>query len=106
MIIKNVNETDGVFKNEQKLKIKEYIKLCRYDVVPSIIFGSALAGGYIPSYTTIGAVDVFLFGGISGAALALAINAAITGIKVNKNTKDKIRENLKINEENNKGKKL
>ena len=104
--IKNINISDGQFKNKQRENIKIYYDLCKKNLFPSITTGALTAGAIIQIYGPGGVEEVLIFGGITGAALMLAINGIVTGIKVSKNKKNEIKEQLEQVEEKGKGKHL
>lgn len=94
MKVNSVEKTNEEFVKNQKGKLHDFLKLCKYDVVPSILAGSAVSTLLVPVQNSAGAVDVMLFGGVAGAAFILAANGTITGIKATKKEKEEIKENL------------
>jgi hypothetical protein len=93
--IKEIKDTNGEFKKQQKTKIGRFINLCKYDIVPAMLTGSVYS--FIYEYEAVldsnGPVDNMIMGGMTGAALALAVNGVIAAAS-------------KINEDKEKGKKL
>ena len=47
-----------------------------------------------------------IFGGVTGTALILAINGAITGIKASKEEKEEIRKSIEDNKDHKKGRQI
>lgn len=100
MIVKKLEESNGNFEKEQKTKLKYFLNLCKYDVIPSAIVGSATSAMFANVYSPSGLTDVILFGGVTGTALILAINGAITGIKASKEDKQELKKYIKENDNN------
>ncbi len=92
MEVKNIEKTDKDFNRKQKSKLGYFLKLCKYDVVPSMLTGTATSALLTTTYTSSGMADAMLFGGVTGAALILAVNGALTGIKATKEEKERIKE--------------
>lgn len=106
MKAKKVDESNGVFEKEQKTKLKYFLNLCKYDVIPSAIVGSTASAMFSNIYSPEGLTDVILFGGVTGTALILAINGAITGIKASKEEKEEIRKSIEDNKDHKKGRQI
>ncbi len=90
----NIQETNGKFKENQRLGIKYFIKMCKYDVMPSILAGGGTSILLAKINSPSGLYDAFLFGGVSALALAMAVNASVTGIKMRKDQKEKVLEDV------------
>lgn len=93
--IKEIKDTNGEYKKQQKTKIGRFINLCKYDMVPAMLIGSiySFAYEYEAVLDSTGPVDNMIMGGAAGAALVLVVNGVIAAIS-------------KINEDEEKGKKL
>ena len=106
MKVKKVEKSNGVFEKDQKTKLKYFLNLCKYDVIPSAIVGSTASALFSNIYSPSGLTDTILFGGVTGTALILAINGAITGIKASKEEKEEIKQSIEENKENKKGRQI
>lgn len=106
MKIKKIEDSDGNFEKDQKTKLKYFLNLCKYDVIPSAIVGSTASAMFSNIYSSEGLTDVILFGGVTGTALILAINGAITGIKASKEEKEEIRKSIEDNKDHKKGRQI
>ncbi|MBQ6539222.1 MAG: hypothetical protein IJL76_02975 [Bacilli bacterium] len=94
MKVESIEKTNEEFREEQKNKLSYFLKLCKYDVIPSMLTGSAASALLVDVYQPGGMTDAILFGGVTGAAFILAVNGAITGIKATKEEKDEIKKSI------------
>jgi len=106
MKIKRIEDSDGNFEKDQKTKLKYFLNLCKYDVIPSAIVGSTASAMFSKIYSPSGLTDVILFGGVTGTALILAINGAITGIKASKEEKEEIKQSIEEKKDQRKGRQI
>ena len=97
MKVKKVEESNGVFEKDQKTKLKYFLNLCKYDVIPSAIVGSTASAMFSNIYSS---------EGVTGTALILAINGTITGIKTSKEEKEEIKQSIEENKEHKKGRQI
>ena len=106
MIVKKIEDSNENFEKEQKSKLKYFLNLCKYDVIPSAIVGSTASAMFSNIYSPSGLTDVMIFGGVTGTALILAINGAITGIRASKEEKEEIRKSIEDNKDHKKGRQI
>ena len=94
MKVQGIEKSDKEFVNKQKSKLKRYLNICKYDLIPAAIIGSELSLTYQEIYTQQGALDAALFGGVAGTAFILAVNGVITGIIATKAEKERFIEEV------------
>ena len=94
MKVNNIEQSDGKFAKDQKSKLKYFLNLAKYDVIPSAMAGSVASAFLVNSYSPNGIIDAMLLGGVTGTAFILAVNGVVTGVKASKETREKIRMQL------------
>ena len=99
MKVKKIEQADKQYVKQQKNNLKTFLKLAKYDVIPSVIAGSVTSSLLVNTYSSSGMVDAMLFGGISGLSFILAVNGVITGVKDSKKTREKMKMQLEEFEE-------
>ena len=105
MKIKETVNTDGELKDKHRKGMKIYLDLCKKNLLPVATGGVLASGALIQSFSSVGLLQNFIFGGVTSTAFMLALNGIITGVKISKENKQQIKENIEnYNEE--KGKTL
>lgn len=102
MKVNKIDKADKEFVKEQRNGVRTFLKLCKYDVLPSVVAGSALSTVLVPAYSSDGVLDAALFGGVAGVTFILAVNGVITGVKNAKATRNS--ENKQTDNNVNEGK--
>lgn len=97
MKVNEIKKSNGLYKEKQRNNIKYFLNISKYDLVPSIATGTIASALLTTTYSASGTLDAMIFGGVSGAALILAINGIITGIKATKEKKEQIKKQIETN---------
>lgn len=84
--IKEIKDTNGEYKKQQRTKLGRFINLCKYDVVPAMLTGSiySLVFEYTAVLDPTGPIDNMIMGGATGAALVMAVNGVIAAASKDK----------------------
>ena len=108
--INEILESDGEFKEEKREELKNFfLKLTKSDLVAGVAAGVTAANLLTNPIAPLSTMDLFVRGGVTGAALILGINAVATGVKASLSTREKLRKEIeysKLENEESKGKSI